>query len=158
MTNKVTSGEIAPDFTLPDANLNPVHLKDFQGKNVVLVFFVSAFTNTCTKEACSFRDLSYRLVDLDAQIIGISVNDPFTNRVFIEKNKLEFPILSDYNRKVIELYGLESHNFSGLDGYTVAKRSIFVLDKKGVIRYAWISDNSEKEPDYSGILQVLNTM
>jgi peroxiredoxin len=96
-----------------------------------------------------------RLIDLKAQIIGISVNDPFSNRAFAKKNKLVFPILSDYNREVIKLYGIESSDFADIKGYTVAKRSIFVVDKNGVVHYAWTTDNPKTEPDYYAIEEVL---
>ena len=158
MANKIAIGDIAPDFALPDTQLKLVHLKEFLGRNIILVFFVSAFTITCTKEACAFRDLTDRLVDLKAQVIGISVNDPFSNKAFAEKNKLAFPILSDYNRRVIKAYGVESPDFAGLKGFTVAKRSIFIVDKEGVVRYVWTADDSEIEPDYNKIEQVLQEL
>ena len=104
---------------------------------------------------CEFRDSMARLVDLNAQVIGISVNDPFSNEAFSEKNRLPFPILSDYNREVIKSWGLESHNFAGLEGYTVAKRSIFVLDPQGVVRYVWVSEDPSVEPDYEEIQKAL---
>ncbi len=71
-----------------------------------------------------------RLTDLKAQVIGISVNDPFSNKAFAEKNRLPFPVLSDYNRETVKKYGLELADFAGLKGYTVAKRSIFILDRR----------------------------
>jgi peroxiredoxin len=149
-------GEKAPDFTLPDTDLNPRSLHEFQGKKVVLAFFVGAFTSVCTKEMCSFRDSMARLVDLDAQVIGISVNDPFSNKSFAEKNRLMFPILSDYKREVIKAYDLESPDFAGLEGYTTAKRSIFVLDREGVVQYEWITEDPIVEPDYEKIKQELS--
>ena len=158
MANVIAIGDIAPDFAMPDTQLKPVHLKEFHGRNIILVFFVSAFTSTCTKEACAFRDSTDRLVDLKAQVIGISVNDPFSNKVFAEKNRLAFPLLSDYNRKVIKAYGVESPDFAGLKGFTVARRSIFILDKEGIVRYVWIAGNSEIEPDYNKIEQFLQEL
>jgi peroxiredoxin len=92
-----------------------------------------------------------RLIDLEAQVIGISVNDPFANKAFAEKNRLPFPVLSDYNREVIKTYGLKSTDFAGLIGYTVAKRSIFILDPKGIVQYVWVSDNPTVEPNYQEI-------
>jgi peroxiredoxin len=85
----------------------PRSLHEFLGKKVVLAFFVGAFTSTCTKEVCEFRDSMARLFDLNAQVIGVSVNDPFSNKAFAEKNRLPFPVLSDYNREVIKTYGVE---------------------------------------------------
>ena len=155
MSSKIKVGDEAQDFTLPDTNMKPRSLKEFTGKKVVLAFFVGAFTSTCTKEMCEFRDSMARLIDLDAQVIGISVNDPFSNKGFAEKNRLPFPILSDYKREVIKTYGLELHDFAGLDSYTVAKRSIFILDQKGIVRYVWVSDNPAVEPDYQEIQKIL---
>ena len=96
-----------------------------------------------------------RLIDLEAQVVGISVNDPFSNKAFSEKNRLPFPILSDYKREVIKKYGLELPDFAGLRGYTVAKRSIFILDKDGVVRYVWVSDDPAVEPNYEEIQKTL---
>ncbi len=155
MSIKIKVGDKALDFSLPDIDMKPRSLKDFLGRKIVLAFFVGAFTSTCTKEMCEFRDSMARLVDLEAQVIGISVNDPYSNRGFAEKNRLPFPILSDYKREVIKAYGLELPNFAGLDGYTVAKRSIFILDREGTIRYVWISDDPSVEPNYQEIQNVL---
>jgi len=155
MSSKIKVGDKALDFTLPDTDKKTRNLKEFLGKKVVLAFFVGAFTSTCTKEMCEFRDSMSRLIDLNAQVIGISVNDPFSNKAFAEKNRLSFPILSDYKREVIRIYGLELPNFAGLDGYTVAKRSIFVLDQQGIVRYVWVSDNPAVEPNYQEIENVL---
>ncbi len=151
MSNTVKVGYNAPDFTLPDTELKFRSLKNYRGRKVVLAFFVSAFTAVCTKEMCAFRDSMARLVDLKAQVIGISVNDPFSNKAFAVKNRLPFPVLSDYKREVIKTYGVESADFGGLKGYTVAKRSIFILDKNGVVRYAWSTDDPDVEPNYEGI-------
>lgn len=148
-------GEKAPDFSLPDVDLKVRSLHEFKGQKVVLAFFVGAFTNTCTKEMCSFRDSMARLIGLKAQVVGISVNDPFSNKAFAEKNRLSFPILSDFNREVVKAYNLEASDFAGLKGYTVAKRSIFVLDKQGLVRYTWITEDPNVEPNYAAIEKAL---
>jgi peroxiredoxin len=96
-----------------------------------------------------------RLIDLKAQVIGISVNDPLANKAFAEKNRLPFPVLSDYNRETIKTYGVESHDFAGLKGYTVAKRSIFIVDKKGIVRYVWTTEDPTVEPNYEEITRAL---
>jgi glutaredoxin-dependent peroxiredoxin len=153
--NNVKIGDMAPDFTLPDFDMKPRSLHDFLGKKVVLAFFVAAFTYTCTKEACEFRDSMARLINLNAEVISISINDPFSNKAFAEKNRLPYPILSDYKREVIKRYGIESENFAGLNGYVVAKRSIFLLDEKGIIRYLWVSDDPSVEPNYEEIQKAL---
>jgi peroxiredoxin len=155
MANQIKVGDKAPDFTLSDTDLKPQSLKDFLGRKVVLAFFVGAFTSVCTKEMCAFRDSMARLTDLKAQVIGISVNDPFSNKAFSEKNRLPFPILSDYNRQAVKAYGVETPDFGGLKGYTVAKRSIFIVDKNGVVRYVWSTEDPTIEPDYREIENAL---
>jgi peroxiredoxin len=155
MANQIKVGDKAPDFTLPDTDLKPRNLNEFLGKKTVIAFFVGAFTSVCTKEMCAFRDSMARLINLNAQVIGISVNDPFSNKAFAEKNRLPFPVLSDYNRQAIKAYGVETPDFGGLNGYTVAKRSIFIVDKNGVVRYVWITEDSAVEPDYKKVENAL---
>jgi peroxiredoxin len=158
LLNTIKVGDKAPDFTLPDTDLKPRSIKEFLGNKTVLAFFVGAFTSVCTKEMCAFRDSMARLIDLKAQIVGIAVTDPFSNKAFAEKNRLTFPILSDYKREVIKTYGIELPNFAGLAAYTTAKRAIFILDKEGFVRYAWITDNPAMEPNYSEIEDFLAKM
>ena len=105
-----------------------------------------------------FRDSMKPMTDFGAQVVGISVNDPFTNKAFAEKNGLPFIILSDYTRETIKKYGLFHENFAGLKGYTVAKRSVFILDQDGRVRYRWVSEDPGKEPDYSEILGQLGEL
>ncbi len=155
MSTKVNVGEKAPDFALSDTERKMKKLSDFQGRKLVLAFFPGAFTSICTREMCSFRDSLARLNELKAQVVGVSVNDPFSNKGFAEKNMLLFPLLSDYNRDVIRLYDIELRDFAGLKGYTTAKRSVFVLDKNGIIRYKWVSDDPGVEPNYKEIEQAL---
>ncbi len=155
MPNVIKVGDKAPNFTLPDIELKPQSLKGYLGRKVVLAFFVSAFTAVCTKEMCAFRDSMARLIDLKAQVIGISVNDPFSNKAFAEKNRLPFPVLSDYNHEAINAYGVASPDFGGLKGYTVAKRSIFIIDKHGIVRYVWTTADPAVEPNYEEIEKAL---
>ena len=142
-------GKKAIDFSLYDTERQLRSLNEFTGKNTILAFYPGAFTSVCIREMCALRDSLAKIGDLNAKVIGISVNDPFSNKAFKEANQLNFPLLSDYNRKTIKLYGIEADDFAGLKGYTAAKRSIFILDKKGIIRYKWISEDPSKEPDYN---------
>ena len=146
----INIGEKAPSFTLVDTDLKPRTLGELDKKGV-LAFYPGAFTSVCTKEMCAFRDSLAKFNDLNASVIGISVNDPFTNKAFAEANKLNFPLLSDYNREVVSLYGVEAKDFAGLKGYTAAKRAIFIVGRNGVIRYKWISDDPGVEPNYREI-------
>jgi len=158
LSTMVKVGDKAPDFTLTDTDLKLRSLREFLGGKTVLAFFVGAFTSVCTKEMCTFRDSMARLIDLKAQIIGIAVSDPFSNKAFAEKNRLPFPILSDYNREAAKTYGIELPDFSGLLGYATAKRAIFILDKEGVVRFVWISDDPAVEPNYAEIETFLEKM
>jgi len=151
LSEKTVVGSRAPGFRLVDVEMKPRDLSEFTGKKVVLAFYPGAFTSMCKKEMCTFRDALSNLEALDAQVVGISVNDPFSNRAFHEMNMLNFPLLCDYNREVVRKYGVFHEDFAGLKGYTAAKRSIFILDREGVIRYRWVSDDPGVEPDYAEI-------
>jgi len=130
-------------------------LTDFLGKKTVLAFFPGAFTSVCTKEMCTFMDSMQVLNSLNAQVVGISVNDPFTNKAFAEANRLQFPILSDYTRDTIRKFSVFHEDFAGLKGYVAAKRSVFVLDSNGTVRYRWVSEDPGKQPDYEEVKKVL---
>lgn len=155
MKIEIKIGEKAPDFTLPDTELKLRKLNDFLKEKIVLAFYPGAFTSVCKKELCTFRDSIAKLNDLNAQVIGISVNDPITNRAFKEQNFLDFPLLSDYNREVIQKYGVVLKDFADLKDYTVAKRSIFIINTEGIVQYIWISDDPGIEPNYSEIEEEL---
>jgi len=154
----VEVGQKAPDFQLPDQDKKLSSLDDFLGKKTVLAFFPGAFTGTCTREMCTFRDSMEALNNLNAQVVGISVNDPYTNKAFAEANKLEFPLLSDYTRETVKRYNVYHEDFGRLKGYTAAKRSIFILDDKGIVRYKWVSEDPGKEPNYEEIKKTLATL
>jgi len=151
----VEVGHKPPDFHLPDQDMKQRTLSDFLGKKTVLAFFPGAFTSVCTKEMCTFRDSIQVLNSLNAQVVGISVNDPFTNKAFAEANKLQFPILSDYTRDTIRKFNVFHEDFAGLKGYVAAKRSVFVLDSNGSVRYRWVSEDPGKQPDYEEVKKVL---
>jgi peroxiredoxin len=91
MGTKIKVGDKAPDFTLPDIDKNPRSLHEFLGKKVVLAFFVGAFTSICTIEVCAFRDSMTRLIDLNAQVVGIAVTDPSRTRHFQRKTGYPSP-------------------------------------------------------------------
>ncbi len=151
----VKVGDKAPGFTMMDTDKKSRSLNEFLGKKTVLAFFPGAFTGVCTKEMCTFRDSMSNFNSLDAQVVGISVDGPFANKAFATQNNLQFPLLSDYSREVVNLYGIPLNDFAGLQGYTAAKRAIFVLDKKGTVQYSWITENPGVEPKYDEISKAL---
>src|SRR4051812_47608541 len=122
-------GSTAPAFTLFDNARKPVSLESFRGSKVVLAFFPAAFTGVCEKELCTFRDSLAELNGLNAKVVGISVDAPFSNNGFATKNALTFPILSDYTRATVTAYDVALNDFAGLPGYTAAKRAVFIVDE-----------------------------
>jgi len=151
----VKIGEKLPELTLFDMNLKQRSLKEFKGKKLVLAFFPGAFTGVCKKEMCTLRDDIAKLEKLEAQVVGVSVNDPFTLKGFSEDNALNFPLFSDYTREAVKAYGVEMKDFAGMKGYTVAKRSIFVADAEGTIKWVWVTEDPRVEPDYAEIQKQL---
>ena len=154
----VEIGQKAPDFTLIGADWKPKTLSDWRGKKLVLAFYPGAFTGVCKKEMCTLRDDVAKLEKLNAQVVGVSINDPFSQKAFSDENMINFPLLCDYNRDVIRLYDVEQHDFAGLKGYITAKRSIFILDSEGVVKYRWISNDPSVEPNYSDIEKALEDL
>ena len=144
-------GDRAPDFELPDINMKMYKLRDFQKKKVVLVFFPAAESPVCTAEMCAFRDSLNELNSYGAQVIGISVDGPFANKIFTQNRHLNFPLLSDYKRETIQRYGIVMKDLATLKDYNAAKRSVFIIDENGTVRYRWISDNPLIEPNYNEI-------
>jgi peroxiredoxin len=154
----VEIGQKPPDFQLPDQTRTLRSLKEFSGKKTVLAFFPGAFTGVCTKELCTFRDSMQAFQSVGAQVVGISVNDPFSNKGFADVNNLQFSILSDYTRETIKKYDVVQVDFAGLKGYNAAKRSVFILDENSAVRYKWISEDPGKEPDYEEIKKQLEAL
>lgn len=145
-------GDMAPDFELPDIDLKMTRLSEYLGKGtLVLAFFPAAESPVCTTEMCSFRDSLDELQSYESNVIGISVDGPFANKMFVQNRRLSFPVLSDYKRDVINRYGIVMANLGPLEHYNAAKRSIFVLDHTGRIQYKWVSDNPLIEPNYQEI-------
>jgi peroxiredoxin len=151
-------GDEAPDFQLPDVDMKMQKLSDYRGKEIVLAFFPAAESPVCTKEMCAFRDSLDELKNYGAQVIGASVDGPFANKIFTENRHLNFPVLSDYKREVINKYGIVMENLGPLEGYKAAKRSIFIIDRNGKIQYKWISDNPLIEPDYQEVKLALSKL
>ena len=103
-------GQEAPSFQLPDVEMKSRSLEEFRGKKLVIAFFPAAESPVCTTEMCALRDSLASLKSLGAQVVGISVDGPFANKIFTENRHLNFPILSDYKREVINKYGIVMAN------------------------------------------------
>lgn len=147
---KIEVGQQAPDFTLYDSDKNEVSLSNFRGKNVLLLFFPQAFTGVCTKELCGVRDDIARYNSVNAQVLGISVDSIFTLAKFKEEQGYNFPLLSDFNKQVSAAYGCLYDTFVfNMQG--VSKRSAFIVDKDGIIRYAEVLENAGELPNFEAI-------
>ena len=154
--SSVQTGKPAPAITLLNhVDRKPTTLNSLKGKKVVLAFFPGAFTGVCTKEACALQDSLAAFNAVNAAVLGVSVDSPFAQKGFADANKITFPFLSDFNREATRAYGIELPSFAGMTGYTAAKRSVFVLDRDGIVRYTWVSDNPGVEPDYAAIKSAL---
>jgi peroxiredoxin len=150
-------GQQAPDFTLYDSDKQQVTLSSYKGKNVLLLFFPQAFTGTCTKELCSTRDNIALYNEANAQVFGISVDSVFTLAKYKEDQKLNFPLLSDFNKSVSKEYDTLYDTFV-FDMHGVSKRSAFVLDRQGIVRYAEVLETASDLPDFAAIQKTLKEL
>ena len=147
-------GKPAPDFTLYDSAKNKITLSDMKGHNVLLLFFPLAFTSTCTAELCSIRDNISFYNKMNATVFGISVDSLHTLAKFKSEQSLNFSLLSDFNKDVSSLYD-SLYEMFGYNMKGVSKRSAFVIDKNGIIRYAEILENASEQPNFKNITLVL---
>ncbi|MFY0697075.1 MAG: peroxiredoxin [Balneola sp.] len=144
----------APDFTLQNTKGEKISLKDYEGeKNVVLLFFPLAFTSTCTKELCHTRDNLKMYNSLDAVILGISIDTFFTLKEFKESQNINFQLLSDFNKEASRKYDVLYEDFFGMKG--VSKRSVFIINKEGMIVHTEILENANELPNFQKIEEEL---
>ncbi|HKK19401.1 MAG TPA: redoxin domain-containing protein [Opitutales bacterium] len=153
----LATGTKAPEFTLKTKTaegLEDVSLADNFGKQkTVLLFFPLAFTSVCMDEMCTVNQSLDDYSGLNAKVYGISVDSPFTQEKMAEVDKLQFPLLSDFNKEVAEAYDVLFEDLLGFKG--VAKRSAFVIDEAGTIIYSESSDDPKQLPDFDAIKAAL---
>ena len=154
---KIETGHAAPDFSLFDSDKNKVTLSELKGKNVLLLFFPQAFTGVCTKELCAIRDNIASYNNVNATVLGISVDSVFTLNKFKEEQQYNFSLLSDFNKEVSGLYDTIYHDWI-LDMKGVSKRSAFVIDKEGIVQYAEVLENAGEVPNFEKIDALLATL
>ena len=133
MTERLDAGAAAPAFTLPDQHGKPVSLSDFRGGKVIVYFYPEALTEACTKQACDFRDSFNSLKSAGYTVIGISRDEPSKLEKFAQVESLNFPLLSDPDRTVHELYGTWGEKSMYGKTVTGVIRSTFVIDENGII-------------------------
>jgi len=154
----ITTGQISPDFTLFDADKNKVTLSDYRGKKVLILFFPLAFSSVCTAELCNIRDNISSYNDANAMVLGISVDSVFVLKKFKEEQHLNFPLLSDFNKEASKAFDVLYETFPAFDMHGVSKRSAFVIDKEGIIKYAEVCASPGDQPDFTAIQQVLKAL
>ncbi|HKR01591.1 MAG TPA: peroxiredoxin [Pyrinomonadaceae bacterium] len=153
-------GEAAPDFRLPYATLEKIYLKpeeymalsSLRGKNLILAFYPADWSGGCTKEVCTLRDTFAELAKLNATVLGVSGDYVFSHHEWAKFHKLQFPLLSDHDHKVARLYG----SFNEAVGYN--KRTIFLIDKEGVVRYANMEFKAGDVNDYNRLREELTKL
>ena len=147
-------GAKAPDFELPNEDRELVKLSEqLKSGPVVLAFFPAAFSSVCTTEMCKFRDSASDLNKVGAKVLGVSVDTFFALKAWKDAEKLNFPLLSDFNKTVTAQYDVLNPDMIGLKG--IAKRSVFVIDKTGVVRHKEVLEDARNEPDYGKVRQAL---
>lgn len=150
-------GSKAPSFNLFDTDKKEVKLEDYKGKNLVILFFPLAFTGTCTAELCNIRDTYTQYNNMNAEVIGISIDSVFVLAKYKEAERMNFKLLSDFNKEASTAYGSIYEEFIfGMKG--VSKRSAFVIDKEGTIQYIEILENAGEQPSYENILATLSKL
>ena len=153
----VNVGDKAPNFTLRAHDKSEISLEDYRGKKVILLFFPLAYTSVCTTELCTMRDDISFYDGVDAQVLAVSVDSLFVLNKFREDQKINFPLLSDFNKKVSRAYGSLYEEFVfGMKG--VAKRSAFVIDKEGIIRYAEVLESAGDLPNFEKVKATLSSL
>lgn len=153
---KLSIGDKAPEFSLRATDKSEISLSDYNGKNLVILFFPLAFTGVCTKELCGIRDNMNVYSSLNTEVVAISVDSLFSLEQFKESQGYNFPLLSDFNKDVSRAYGALYEDFVlGMKG--VSKRSAFVVDAKGIIKYAEVLDDAGELPDFDKVQEALQS-
>lgn len=150
-------GTPAPDFDLPKAGVGDEHLRlsDLRGRPVVLLFFPFAFSPGCCNEIETFTRHYPDFAGRGAEIVGISVDSPFTLRAWAEKYAVPFPMVSDFNRRVIRRYGVAISRW-GLEGF--ADRAVFLVDSDGVVQWSWRAPDLGYLPEPADVLARLDAL
>ena len=153
----LSAGDPAPDFTLYTDEQQPWRLSDHLDQPVVLLFFPGAFTSVCTTELNAVNN------DLEsfepAYVVGLSTDSPAVLAEFRSSQQLSFPLLSDHDADVCARYGAKyEQNFTEMELDRVAKRSAFVVDGTGTIRYAEVLDNAGQQPDFEEMKRTLGEL
>lgn len=154
----IAAGQKAPEFKLFNSEKKEISLSDFKGHhNVIIHFYPQAFTGTCTEQLCNMRDNLNFYTNLNAVVLGISVDSIFTLAEFKAKQNYNFDLLSDFNKETIKAYDVYLENFAfGMIG--VAKRAAFVIDKEGTIVYSEETAGPGVQVNFEAIKEVVSKL
>ena len=157
MTQQITVGDKGPDFELPSTVGEKIKLSEqLKEGPVVLVFYPLDWSPVCTKELCTLQDGFTEFEELGVKVLAISIDSIFSHHAWAEKLDITFPLLSDFNREVIRLYGVIHEEILGLKG--IAKRSVFILDREGTVKYRWVSEDPAQLPNMEDIKENLQKL
>jgi len=159
----INIGNKAPEFTLKSKNqtgeIKDVSLNDFKGKNLVILFYPLSYTGVCTNEMCSVSEGFEFYTNLNADVVGISVDSIFTQEAWAKQNGIKIALLSDFNKEVSKNYGTlypDGGFVLGMNG--VSKRAAFIVDKEGVIKYSEVLEDAGQLPNFEKIKEVLKSL
>ena len=156
----VAIGDTAPDFTLWSNHLESVTLSSLRDRNVVLNFFPFVNTGICTEQMCHFRDMAEEYEGLDAHVLGMSVDSPFSLKLWAETHAMTATLVSDFNKQILPQYDAMMDVWVpgkwALNG--AARRGAAVIDKQGIIHYHEVSDDPGQLPDFEAIRAVLTEL
>jgi glutaredoxin-dependent peroxiredoxin len=156
----LTVGAKAPEFNLKSkdaSGVKEVKLSDNIGKkNTVILFFPLAFTGVCTQEMCDITSGLNAYTSLGADVFGVSVDSPFAQEAWAQKEKIGIPLLSDLNKKTAQDYGVLLPDLMGFG--SVSARAAFVVDKKGVVQYAEVTPTPKDLPNFNAVKSTLEKL
>ena len=152
----LTDGDEAPAFAapaaLPDNDIETVTLEDaLASGSAVLAFFPGAFTSVCSGEMTTLRDRLEEFRAAGATLYGVSTDLPFALRAFADRHDLNFPLVGDTERRLVDAYGVRTEFESPAVG-GLARRAVFVVDPDRTVIYAWVADDPTREPDYDAVV------
>ncbi|HUQ96724.1 MAG TPA: redoxin domain-containing protein [Chitinophagaceae bacterium] len=153
----IETGMTAPQFSLYNTERVKINLADQRGTNVLLLFFPAAFTSVCTEELCAARDAISMYAAANAKVFGISVDSLFTLTKYKEDQRLNFDLLSDFNKDVSKAYGTLYETFA-FEMQGVSKRSAFIIDEAGIVQYAEVLENAGALPNFEIIQESLGAL
>ncbi|HTN47492.1 MAG TPA: redoxin domain-containing protein [Flavipsychrobacter sp.] len=150
----INVGSKAPDFTLTNSDKKQVSLSDFAGKKLIINFFPAAFTGVCTEQLCSNNNALNVYNSANAAVVGVSVDMPFSLGVFKEQQKIDFDLLSDFNKTMVKDYDFYLEDFAfGMKG--VAKRGVVVIDENGTVIHSEETANPSVQIDFDALNNAL---